>query len=306
MSRSFFVLLACFGALVTPRAASAALKIVATTSDLAALARAVAGDAAEVGALALHTQDPHFVDAKPSLALELNRADLLVVNGLDLEVGWLPVLQTGARNPKIQRGAPGFLDCSRVVNVLDAPQGKIDRSQGDIHPGGNPHYLRDPRAAAACARAIGDRLAQIAPDRAETFRRNTQAFLSSLEEARKRWEARLLWARGTPVVGYHKSWRYLVDWLGFEEVEYLEPKPGIPPSPVHVGRVLGIARQRGVKLVLQEDYYPDDTSRLVAQKVPAALVRLPGAPNVRGGETYIAWMERIVSALEQGLRGRGR
>src|SRR5215470_10903351 len=210
--------------------ASAATKVVATVPDLAALAKAVGGEKVSVVSLALPTQDPHFVDAKPSLVVDVNSADLLLAVGLQLEIGWLPVLQTSARNPKIQAGGLGYLDCSRFVKLMDVPDRPVDRSQGDIHPGGNPHYLHDPRAVAAVAQGIAAKLAEVDPADAATYQKNAAQFVADLAAARTRWEARLAPFRGAPILQYHRSWVYMVDWLGLDTIEYVEPKPGIPPT----------------------------------------------------------------------------
>jgi zinc/manganese transport system substrate-binding protein len=281
--------------------AHAALKVVATVPDLAALAREVGGDAITVKALSSPSQDPHFVDAKPSLALELNRAQLLLHVGLDLEIGWLPTLLVGARNGDIQPGSPGNLDCSQFVNKLDAPTQPVDRSHGDIHPGGNPHYLYDPRAAAAVAKGISERLATVDPGHAAGYRANLASFLKRLDGARTRWEQRLAGARGTPFVSYHKTWSYLADWLGLDTVGFLEPKPGLPPNPRHVASLLVLAQSRKVKMVLQEDHYPDATSQLVASRIPAALVKVPGATNVQGGESYLQHLDVMLERIAKGL-----
>jgi zinc/manganese transport system substrate-binding protein len=281
--------------------ARADLNVVTTLPDLAAITKAVGGDHTSVTTLALPTQDPHFVDAKPNLALALNKADLLIADGLDLEIGWLPTLQLGARNSKILSGNPGYLDASQFVKVLEVPTAKVDRSQGDVHPGGNPHYLHDPRAALAVARGIEAHLAQLDPKNAATYQANLDAFSSALEKARADWEKRLAALRGQPVISYHKTTAYLGDWLGFSTIAYLEPKPGIPPTPSHVAEVLLMGRQKKARLVVQEEYYPDSTSKLVAAKIPAGLVILPSGADFRGGETYIQRMERLVKKLEQGL-----
>ncbi|MFL5344606.1 MAG: metal ABC transporter substrate-binding protein [Hyalangium sp.] len=281
--------------------ARADLNVVTTLPDLAALTKSVGGDHTTVTTLALPTQDPHFVDAKPNLALALNKADLLVVDGLDLEIGWLPTLQIGARNSKIQTGNPGYLDASRFVKVLEVPTAKVDRSQGDVHPGGNPHYLHDPRAALSVARGIEARLAQLDPKNASAYQANLDKFSAELEKARADWEKRLAALRGVPVISYHKTTAYLGDWLGFDTIAYLEPKPGIPPTPSHVAEVLTLGKQKKARLVVQEEYYPDSTSKLVASRIPAGLVILPSGADFRGGETYIQREERLVKKLEQGL-----
>ena len=285
--------------------ARADLKVVATVPDLAALARAVGGDKVSVQSLAVSTQDPHFVDARPSLMLDLNKADLLLAVGLQLEVGWLPALQTGARNEKILGGGTGFLDCSQFVKLLEVPPVPQDRSHGDVHPGGNPHYLYDPRAAVPVARGIAARMGQLDPKNAQAYQANLARFTQELEAARKGWEQRLAPLKGAPIVAFHKSLPYLADWVGFDTVAFLEPKPGIPPNPSHVAEVLGLARSRKARMLVQEEYYPTNTSRLVATKIPAPLVVLPGGTDFRGGQSYVQRIEELVKRLEQGLQGKG-
>jgi zinc/manganese transport system substrate-binding protein len=285
--------------------AHAALQVVTSVSDLAALTQAVGGKHVQVTSLSLPTQDPHFVDARPSLALTLNRADLLIAVGLELEVGWLPTLQNNARNSRILPGNPGYLDVSQFVHRLDVPTGKVDRSHGDVHSGGNPHFLYDPRAGLAVARGISERLASLDPEHAQDYQSNLAKLTTELEKARAGWEQRLAGLKGQPVIAFHKTTAYLSAWLGFQTVAYLEPKPGIPPNPAHVAKVLGQGRQKKVRLVLQEEYYPDTTSRLVAEKVPAGLVILPGGTDVRKGETYLQHLEELVKRLEQGLKAQG-
>lgn len=285
--------------------ARAELKVVATLPDLAALAKAVGGDKVEVTALALPTQDPHFVDAKPNLALALNRADLLIAIGLGLEIGWLPTLQIGARNARIQTGNTGYLDASQFVRLLEVPAVPVDRSQGDVHPGGNPHYLYDPRQALAVAKGIAARMQQLDPKNSATYQANLATFTTELEKARTGWEQRLTGLRGAPVIAYHRTTAYLADWLGFTPIAFLEPKPGIPPNPSHVAQVLALGKAKKARLVLREDYYPEGTARLVASKIPAPVIVLPGGTNFRGGQTYLQHVEEVVGKLEQGLAGKG-
>lgn len=292
------VVMALVAATATP--VKAEIKVVTTTPDLAALVMAVGGSDVSVTSLSLPTQDPHFVDAKPSLALKLNKADLLIVNGLDLEIGWLPVLQQNARNPKIKTGGVGYLDCSKFVKLLEVPTTVVDRSQGDIHPGGNPHYLHAPEAAAGCASGIAAKLVEIDPARGGAYQKRVTAFSRALHDKRHEWEQRLAKFRGMPVVTYHQSWSYVIAWLGLDAVATLEPKPGIPPSPSHVARVLKLAQARGVKVILQESYYPDKTGKLVASKIAATPLTLRMATDPEH-EDYLGHMEWIVGEIEKAL-----
>lgn len=284
-----------------PGLARADLEIVASVPDLAAIATEIGGPDANVMALSLATQDPHWVDAKPSLALGVNKADMLLAVGLSLEIGWLPTLQTGARNGKVTPGGDGYLECGRHVSLLEVTR-SVDRSQGDVHPGGNPHYLYDPRRALQCARAVAAKMAALDPENAAGYRSRLADFERRLESKMAEWERRLKPARGAKVLSYHRSWVYLADWLGLEIVAELEPKPGVPPSPRHVARVIAKARSAGVRALLQEGYYPSKTSALVAKKLGVPLVSIHGGTDFRKGETYIDHIDEMVAALEKALK----
>lgn len=277
--------------------ALAALKVVTTTADLASLVKEVGGPHVEVTALALHTQDPHFVDAKPHLALKLAKADLLLALGLDLEVGWLGTLQTGSRNANIQPGAKGFLSCAQFVKVLEVPKGAVDRSQGDVHPFGNPHYMFDPRQVARVTKGITDKLAELDPAHAADFRKNALAFVKKLGQATKGWEAKLAKAKGAKVITYHRSFAYFASWVGLDVVEQVEPRPGIPPNPHHLTHVINVGKKQGVKMVMQEAYYPAKTSAEISNSIGATLIKVPGAPNFRGGQSYIQHLDALVTQV---------
>jgi zinc/manganese transport system substrate-binding protein len=288
--------------LLLPFTTQAKVRVVATVSDLAAIAREVGGEAVQVDTLARPTQDPHFVDARPNLVVVLSRAELLLLNGMELEVGWLPALLTGSRNPRVQLGSTGYLDCSTVVTPKEIPVAKLDRSMGDVHPGGNPHYTKDPTNAVAIARAIAARLAAIDPSQAETFQKGAAAFEQALGARIAEWRKSLAPFKGTPVVTYHKSWIYFVEWAGLEEVAFVEPKPGIPPNPAHVANVLRVMKSRKVPLLLQEEWYSAQTSELLARNSQARLVKVPGmAPD---GLSYTSYMDRLVKGVVAGLSGQ--
>lgn len=302
MSRRHHVLWLCalLCLLAVPARAHADLSVVATVPTLASVVKAVGGSKVTVRSLALPTQDPHFVDAKPSLALELSKAELLVVVGLGLESGWLPPLQLGARNANVQTGAKGYLDCSAFVPLLEAPV-SVDRSQGDIHPGGNPHYLYDPRAVLQVAKGVAERMGALDPDNAAFYKVRLQRFEESVRNEAAKLKARLAARAGTPIIGYHKSWAYLASWLGLEQVEFVEPKPGIPPNPSHVAKVLATARSRKVPFIIQESYYPDSTTKLIADKSGAKLVVVPGGVDFAAGESYLDHLDELVGLIERGL-----
>jgi zinc/manganese transport system substrate-binding protein len=301
MKRLFAIALVFLLASVAGIRSARALTVVATTPDLAALARSVGAAHVEVTALALHTQDPHWVDARPHLALDLARADLLLATGAQLEVGWLPALQTGSRNGAIQNGGRGFLDCSSLVQLLETPSGKVDRSQGDVHPSGNPHYMLDPRAAERVAVGIAKRMALLDPPNKAKYLANAKTFLKELRQARKAWEKRLAGARGAEIISYHNSLGYFAAWLGLKVVETVEPRPGIPPNPRHVAHVVSVAREHKVRVLLQESWYPTNTSKLIAAKASAKLVQIQGMPNFPAGQSYVAFMSGVVERLDEVL-----
>jgi zinc/manganese transport system substrate-binding protein len=294
---------AALAAVAAPAPAAAKVQVAATLPGLAAIARDVGGPDAEVIALSSPKQDPHFVDPRPDLVVRLNRTDLLIVNGLDLEVGWLPPLLTGARNPKLAPGGPGYLDASTLVTRLEVPAGPVDRARGDIHPGGNPHVLFDPRADAAIARGVGDRLAAVDPAHAAGYRARAGELAGRLEALAALQAARFraLPAAARRVVVYHRSFPYLEDWLGLEQVAELEPKPGIAPDPGHVAQVLATMRSTGARAILQEEFYPSGTGKTLAELAQAQLVVVPAAPRFADGEGIVAWSERLAEGVYRAL-----
>jgi zinc/manganese transport system substrate-binding protein len=282
-------------------AARADLKIVASTPDLAAVASELSAGHASVTTLALPTQDPHFVDARPHLALDLARADLLLAIGLDLEIGWLPTLQLGSRNGKIQRGSRGYLECAPLVSVLDVPHERVDRSMGDIHPGGNPHVMFDPRRVATIATGVAARMGELDPTNQSAYQAALRGFLNRLNLARARWEATLVKLRGQKLVTYHRSLTYFADWLGVVIVAQIEPKPGIPPSPHELAGMLGLIKSQGARLILQEQWYPSNVSQMLAEHAGVKLVRLPGGPDYNHGKSYFDFMDAVVAAIKSAL-----
>ena len=288
-----------------PSKIAPALQIVATLPDLAALVQAVGGPHVHVTALATPNQDPHYVDPRPSLMLPLSRAHLLVVNGLQLEQGWLPPLIRGSRNSRIQPGTTGHLDASFFVQRLQVSTAPLSRAMGDVHPGGNPHFVCDPRASARVAKAIGERLAQLDPAHAAAYLAQTTAFVAQLTAIAKAQRSRFakLPVPRRRIVSYHRSLPYLLDWLGLQEVATVEPRPGIPPSPAHTATVLTTMRQLGVTVLVQEEFYPRRVSQTLAKLVKGAVVVLPGGARFDRGETYVARLQRTTAALYAALGG---
>lgn len=285
-------------------AAASKLNVVATTEDLAALAREVGGDRVKVEAIARGYQDPHFVEPKPSFILKLNRADLLILVGLDLEIGWLPPLITQSRNRRVQVNAPGYLDVSQYCEILEIPTGQITRAMGDVHPLGNPHYWLDPENGRRIAGAIQRKLAQLRPEDATYFQRRFEGFSRRLAEAEKRWEQRMAPYQGARVVTYHRSWPNFTKRFGLEVVGYVEPKPGIPPSPRHTLELINYMQGENIKLILVEPYFDLKTPKAIARETGAeVLVLLPSVGGEKEVTDYFKLfdydIERLTTALER-------
>lgn len=265
-------------------AQAASLKVVATTEDLASLIREVGGDRVQVDALARGYQDPHFVEAKPSFVLKLHAADLLVAVGRDMEIGWLPPLVNQSRNARIQVGAAGYLDASLTARILEIPQGQITRAMGDVHPLGNPHYWLDPANGRHIAEAIRLKLAAMSPGDADYFAGRFADFDRRLAAAEARWDAAMAPYKGLKIVTYHNSWPNFCQRFGLDVVGYVEPRPGIPPSPSHILELIQEMKRTGIKIVLVEPYFDLRTPNAVARETGARIVVMP--PSV-GGEKEI-------------------
>jgi len=300
------VLLAlAFAALVaSPQEAAAAVNVVATTEDLADLTREVGGDRVKVEAIARGYQDPHYVEAKPSFILKLAKADLLVLVGRELELGWLPPLVQQSRNAKIQLGAPGYLDASLTAKILEIPTGQITRAMGDVHPLGNPHYWLDPGNGRHIARAIAEKLTQLAPEDAAHFEARYADFDRRLAEAEKRWDARMAPYKGLRVVTYHRSWPNFADRFGLDVIGYVEPRPGIPPSPGHTLDLIAEMRRQKIKLLLVEPYFDLKTPNSIGRETGARVLVMP--PSVGGNEEITSYLklfdydlDLLVAAIEE-------
>jgi zinc/manganese transport system substrate-binding protein len=295
-----FLILSLMALGLWSRAAEAKVHVVTSIETFADLARQVGGDRVEVKALSHGYMDPHFVEPKPNLVIDLNRADLLVHVGLELEIGWLPPLVLGSRNSKIQPGLPGNLDASVEIPVLDVPAVKVDRSMGDIHPQGNPHYWIPPGNAVIVAREIAERLQAIDPAGREVYAANLGRFRAEVARRRADWEKRAAVVRDTKVVTYHKSWSYVSAWLGLREAGYIEPKPGIPAPPSHIAELIGLMRREGIKVILMESFYPRNTVDLVGSKAGARALIMPSDVGAAPGITdYFALVDAIVQKLTQ-------
>ena len=265
-----------------PLGAQSKPNVIATTEDLAAIAREVGGDHITVDSIAKGYQDPHFVEAKPSFILKLQKADLLVLVGRDLEIGWLPPLIQQSRNSKVQVGGPGYLDASLQARILEIPQGQVTRAEGDVHPLGNPHYWLDPENGKIVAREIFDSLARLRPNDRAYYEQRLNDFVNRLTEAEKRWSAMMAPYKGVKVVTYHRSFPNFADRFGVNVVGYVEPKPGIPPTPQHTLDLINQMKKDGVKIVLVEPYFDLKTPNSIGRETGAEVLVMP--PSVGGNK----------------------
>lgn len=260
--------------------AASKLNVVTATEDLAALSREVGGDQINVDSIAKGYQDPHFVEPKPSFLLKLQKADLLVVVGLQLEIGWLPPLQTQSRNSRIQVGANGYLDVSRFCKILEIPTGQITRAMGDVHPLGNPHYWLDPENGRHIAKALADKFSELRPADATYFQQHYADFDKRLAAAEKVWEAKMAPYRGRKVITYHRSWPNFCDRFGLDVVDYVEPRPGIPPTPSHTLELINTMKRENIKAILVEPYFDLRTPNAIANATGGMVLQI--MPSVGG------------------------
>lgn len=279
-------------------AAHAKLTVVTTTADLASLAQTVGGGHVDVTSLARGTQDAHFVEAKPSMIRQLARADLFLVVGADLEIGWLQPLLETARNARVQPGTPGYLDLSTSVELLQKPTGPVSRAQGDVHAHGNPHYWLDPRNGSRMAEAIARRLSELDPAHTDAFHANRAAFERQLRERLASWQAQLAPLKGRPVISYHKSFVYLAQAFGFDIVGEVEPKPGIPPNAAHLQQLIERIRAQKIGVLIMEPYYERRSADYLREQTGIRIAVVPnsvgGAP---GADDYLGLFDVIVRTL---------
>jgi ABC-type Zn uptake system ZnuABC Zn-binding protein ZnuA len=284
--------------------ASAAVKVITTTEDLAAIVKEIGGDRVSVEALARGYQDPHFVEAKPSFILKLHSADLLVLVGRELEVAWLPPLITQSRNTKIQPGGMGYLDASLTARILDIPTGQITRAMGDVHPQGNPHYWLEPGNGRRVAQAVQQKLTALSAADAAYFSQRYADFDRRLTEAEKRWRAMIAPYKGLKIVTYHRSWPNFADAFGLDVIGYVEPKPGIPPSPAHTLALIEQMKRQNIKIILVEPYFDLKTPNAIARDTGAQVLVMP--PSVGGVKEVTNYFQLfdydlnlLVSAIKQ-------
>jgi zinc/manganese transport system substrate-binding protein len=305
MKRILLTLLALFVA-AGPARAQGKLNVVTTVEDLAAIAREVGGDRINVESIARGYQDPHFVEAKPSFILKLQRADLLIVVGRELEIGWLPPLITQSRNGNVQVGAKGYLDASTSARILEIPQGQITRAMGDVHPQGNPHYWLDPENGKIIAKEIADKLGDLRPNDRALFAQRAADFSNRVTEAEKRWLAMMAPYKGTKVVTYHRSFPNFAERFGLEVVGYVEPRPGIPPTPQHTLDLINEMKRQNVKIVMVEPYFDLKTPNSIGRETGAqVLVMPPSVGGVKEITDYFKLFDYDINLLVNALKKAG-
>ena len=285
------------------RPAAAAVQVVTTTADLGSLAQEIGGDRVTVTALAKGYQDPHFVDPKPSFILAVSRADLLIVIGRELEIGWLPPLISSSRNAKIQPGGKGYLDASMNVKILEIPTGQITRAMGDVHPSGNPHYWLEPDNGRRIAQAIRDKLSELSPADRAYFAQRYSDFNGRLAEAEKRWTAAMAPYKDAKIVTYHRSWPNFMERFGLDVIGYVEPKPGVPPSPTHTLELIAEIKRQGAKVIVVEPYFDLKTAQSIANQVGGqVLVLAPSVGGAKEASDYIKLFDYDVNLLAATLK----
>ncbi|HZF18340.1 MAG TPA: zinc ABC transporter substrate-binding protein [Burkholderiales bacterium] len=272
--RSILKFLGASGLAIAALPAAAALNVFACEPEWGALAQELGGDKVSVYSATTALQDPHRIEARPSLIARIRSADLLICSGSELEIGWLPLLLTQSGNSKIQLGTPGYLEASQYVTKLEVPK-VLDRALGDIHPGGNPHIHTDPRNISKVATALEERLAQLDPANAGTYHSRAKAFLDRWQAAIARWEKEAAPLKGVPVVVHHKAFTYFISWTGMREVASLEPKPGIPPTPSHLAELLDQMKSQPAKVIVYSSYNSPQAAQFLSERSKIPTVMLP-------------------------------
>ncbi|HEX6275007.1 MAG TPA: metal ABC transporter substrate-binding protein [Polyangiaceae bacterium] len=303
MTRFVFAFAILVAGMLLPAPALAELRIVTTTTDLGYFASTIGRDRVKVDTICQGTQDPHFVQARPSYMVTLSRADLVVAVGLELEVGWLPSLIQGARNPAINPGKPGYFEAASAIRPIDVPEGQVNRAHGDVHPTGNPHFWLDPLNGKLAARAIAEKMAALDPKNAAFFRANAKAFEARIDQKMAEWSAKMAPYKNAKIASYHATFNYFHKRFGLVGVGYLEDRPGIPPSPAHLVDLIRRMKADKVPVIFHESFHDRATSDMVASKTGARVLLLAtsvgGAKNVK---TYEELVDAIVNAFVDAVK----
>lgn len=300
----FLLIVLCLAVLFLPSLAEAKkLTVVTATTDLAALAQEVGGDKISVESIARGYQDPHFVEAKPSFLLKLRQADLLIVVGLQLEIGWLPPLINQSGNARIQVGAPGYLDASQFAEILDIPTGTVTRAMGDVHPLGNPHYWLDPDNGRRIARGIAGKLGDLDPSNTAYYQERFQDFDKRLSAAEQKWDQGMKPYRGRKVVTYHNSFPNFAKHFGLNVIGYVEPRPGIPPTPSHTIELIGLMKRENCKVILVEPYFDLKTPQAIARDTGGQVVQyLPSVGGEKDVTNYFQLFDYDIGLLTKAFQ----
>jgi ABC-type Zn uptake system ZnuABC Zn-binding protein ZnuA len=310
MSRSskifWFFTSTLLSVLLPLQTAWAQLNVVTTTEDIASLVRVVGGKWVNVESLSRGYQDTHFIQAKPSLMVTVHKADLLIYQGMELEVGWLPLLIRGSRNPKVFLGQPGNLDLSLSIDPIEVPQGALDRSMGDVHAFGNPHYNLAPSNIKPMLFMITDHLSELDPAHESQFKTNRNTFIKEFNSRMIQWKQLMAPFKGRKVVTFHRTWSYFLRDFGMEYVGTLEPVPGVQPSPSHLIRLSRLMKAEGVRLILQASYYRDKFAKLLADKTGAKVLALPpGVGGVPEASDTIKLFDYLINKITKALSENG-
>jgi zinc/manganese transport system substrate-binding protein len=298
ITRRQFTIAAAGGAGALLRAAGGPLKVVASTEDMASLAREVGGEKISVEALGRGYQDSHFVEPKPSFISKVHGADLLISVGLQLEIGWLTPLITQSRNPRVQPGARGYLEAAQFAEVLEKPAAGVSRAMGDVHPLGNPHFWLDPSNGRAVAQGIARKLSELRPEDAAYFSQRYKDFDSRLTAAEKGWDQKMAPYRGHKVITFHQSWPNFARRFGIDVAGYVEPKPGIPPTPSHTLALIGQMKSQNIKVIWVEPYFDTKVPNSIANAVGGeAIVLLPSVGGVKEVTDYFKLFDYDVNLV---------
>jgi zinc/manganese transport system substrate-binding protein len=277
------------------------LKIVTTLPSLASITEYIGGDRVEVMSITKGSQDAHYVEAKPSYMVKLNKADLLIYSGLELEIGWLPLLIQGSRNNRVAVGSRGNLNASQILQedyILEKPRGEVDRSMGDVHPCGNPHYLLNPEFGIKVAELITHKLSELDPDYKDIYQQNLIRFQNKLNENIDQYKIKIEKIKGSQVICYHVHWSYLLDWMGLISAGYIELRPGIPPTPKHKRGIIELIKNKNIKIIIISSWKEPTKAKEVASGAGANLVILPGeVAAIPEANDYFSWIDYLVNTI---------
>jgi len=279
----------------------AAINVFTCEPEWAALAKELGGDQLEIYSATTALQDPHHIQARPSLIAKARRADLLICTGAELETGWLPLLLRKAGNARIQAGQAGHFLAAEHVDMLEVPD-TLDRSLGDVHASGNPHIHTDPRNIARVASQLHQRLIEIDPDHTDIYEKRYEALDRDWQSAINEWSKQASMVNGADVVVHHDYWSYLIGWLGLNKLATLEPVPGVSPSTRHLSQVKKLLKNKKVAMIIDTNYMNDRPVRWLAEQTNLPVVTLPSTVDYQGGETLHQWFDNLVELIQEPVK----